>query len=185
MKKVILLCMTALLVSFNLKAADIYVSPTTGSDSNNGSLAAKLRTIETAVFSVKDNIQTTIHIENNSIITVGAILNFGTNKKVTIVGKNVTIKAAALPGQKDPSGLPLLGQGNRIIQALDNCDLKVTGITFQNGRQTGYVPGGAIYFTGNALVVDSCKFIDNQAGSCGGAIGARALSVSVKNSYFQ
>jgi len=185
MKKVILLCMTALLVSFNLNAADIYVSPTKGSDSNNGSLAAQLKTIETAVFSVKDNIQTTIHIENNSIITVGAILNFGTNKKVAIVGKNVTIKAAALPGQKDPSGLPLLGQGNRIIQALDNCDLKVTGITFQNGRQVGYVPGGAIYFTGNTLVVDSCKFIDNQAGSCGGAIGARALSVSVKNSYFQ
>ncbi|HEY6914397.1 MAG TPA: T9SS type A sorting domain-containing protein, partial [Paludibacter sp.] len=82
-------------------------------------------------------------------------------------------------------GLPLLGQGNRIIEALANCDLKVKGITFQNGRQIGYLPGGAIFFAGNKLEVDSCRFIDNQAGSCGGAIGARAQTVIVKNSYFQ
>jgi len=185
MKKKLHISLIALLFSFTLSAVDIYVSPTKGNDANNGSLASQLKTVETAVFGVKDNIQTTIHIESNSIITLGAILNFGQNKKVAIVGKNVTIKAAALAAQKDPSGLPLLGQGNRIIQALDNCDLKVTGITFQNARQVGYLPGGAIYFTGNTLVVDSCKFIDNQAGSCGGAIGARAKSVIVTNSYFQ
>lgn len=185
MKKQLFLIILAMLVTFTMSAVDIYVSPTKGNDSNNGTLAAPMKTIETAVFSVKDNTQTTIHIENNSVIVLGAILNFGQNKKVEIVGQDVILKAALLPGQKDPSGLPLTGQGNRIIQALDNCDLKIKGITFQNGRQTGYLPGGAIFFTGNTLVVDSCIFIDNQAGSCGGAIGARAQSVIVKNSYFQ
>jgi len=177
--------MTALLVCFTLSAVDIYVSPTRGNDANNGSLATPMKTIETAVFSVKDNIQTTIHIDNNSTINLGAILNFGKNKKVEIVGQNVILKAASLPAQKDPSGLPLTGQGNRILQALDNCNLKIKGITFQNGRQIGYLAGGAIFFTGNTLVVDSCKFIDNQAGSCGGAIAARSQSVVVTNSYFQ
>ena len=185
MKKQLFFSIAAFCVCFSMSAIDIYVSPTKGNDANNGSFAAPLRTVETAVFSVKDNIQTTIHIENNSTIILGAILNFGQNKKVEIVGNNVVLKAALLCAQKDPSGLPLTGQGNRIIQALDNCNLKVKGITFQNGRQIGYLPGGAIFFSGNALEVDSCKFIDNQAGSCGGAIAARSLSVNVKNSYFQ
>ncbi len=185
MKKQLLLAIIAFYTNFTLSAIDIYVSPTRGNDANNGTLAAPMKTIESAVFSVQNNIKTIIHIENNSIIKLGAKLNFGQNKKVEIVGNNVTLKAADLAAQKDPSGLPLLGQGNRIIEALDNCDLKIKGITFLNGRQIGYLPGGAIFFAGNTLEVDSCKFIDNQAGSCGGAIGARAKAVIVKNSYFQ
>jgi len=185
MKKTLFFSLMALLVSFSASAVDIYVNPSTGNDANNGTMSAPWKTIESAVFAVKDNTQTTIHIAKNSVITLGAVLNFGENKKVEIIGGNVTIKAAALPGQKDPSGLPLLGQGNRILRAVANCDLKIKGITFQNGRQVGYLLGGGIYFAGNTLEIDSCKFIDNQAGSAGGAIGARAKSVIVKNSYFQ
>lgn len=185
MKKHLLLAFAAFCANFTISATDIYVSPTKGNDAYNGTKASPMKTLESAVFAVKDNIQTTIHIESNSIIKLGAKLNFGRNKKVEIEGNNVTLKAADLAAQKDPSGLPLLGQGNRIIEALDNCDLKIKGITFQNGRQIGYLPGGAIFFTGNTLEVDSCKFIDNQAGSCGGAIGARAKTVIVRNSYFQ
>ena len=177
--------MVAVLVSFTLSAVDIYVNPSTGNDANNGSLATPMKTIESAVFAVKDNTQTTIHIAKNSIITLGAVLNFGENKKVDIIGGNVTIKAAELPGQKDPSGLPLLGQGNRILRAVANCDMKIKGITFQNGRQVGYLLGGGIYFAGNTLEIDSCKFIDNQSGSAGGAVACRAKSVTIKNSYFQ
>lgn len=185
MRKKLVFSLLALLVNISLNAVDIYVNPATGNDANNGSQATPMKTIESAVFAVKDNTQTTIHIEKNSVLMLGAVLNFGENKKVEIVGQNVTIKAAELPAQKDPSGLPLLGQGNRILRAVANCDLKIKGITFQNGRQVGYILGGAIYFAGNTLEIDSCKFIDNQAGSSGGAIGARAKSVIVKNSYFQ
>lgn len=177
--------MMALVLSFSLSAVDIYVNPTTGNDANNGSQATPMKTIESAVFAVRDNTPTTIYIAKNSVIMLGAVLNFGENKKVEIIGQNVTFKAAELPGQKDPSGLPLLGQGNRILRAVANCDLKIKGITFQNGRQVGYILGGAIFFAGNTLEIDSCKFIDNQAGSAGGAVAARGKSVIIKNSYFE
>lgn len=185
MKRKLFLAVSAVCLSFSLSAVDIYVNPSTGNDANNGSQAAPMKTIESAVFAVKDNTQTTIHIAKNSVFVLGAVLNFGENKKVEIVGQNVTIKAAELAAQKDPSGLPLLGQGNRILRAATNCDLKIKGITFQNGRQVGYILGGAIYFAGNTLEIDSCKFIDNQAGSAGGAVGCRAKSVLIKNSYFE
>lgn len=185
MRKKLFIGISALLLTLNLSAVDIYVNPTTGNDANNGSLATPMKTIESAVFAVRDNTQTTIHIAKNSVLMLGAVLNFGENKKVEIVGQNVTIKAAELAAQKDPSGLPLLGQGNRILRAVANCDLKIKGITFQNGRQVGYILGGAVFFAGNTLEIDSCKFIDNQAGSAGGAVAARGKSVIIKNSYFE
>lgn len=185
MKKKLFLALSAVCLSFSLSAVDIYVNPVTGNDANNGSQAAPMKTIESAVFAVANNTQTTIHIAKNSVLMLGAVLNFGENKKVEIIGQNVTLKAAELPGQKDPSGLPLLGQGNRIMRATTGCDLKLKGITFQNGRQVGYLLGGGLYFAGNTLEIDSCKFIDNQAGSAGGAVACRAKSVIIKNSYFQ
>lgn len=185
MKKKLLLSILCVICYLSVSAVDIYVSPTTGSDTNNGSKSAPFKTIETAVYAVKDNTQTNIYIEKNSIIKLGAVLNFGENKKVTIYGQGSTLKADDLAAQKDPSGLPLLGQGNRIMRATTGCDLKISRLTFQNGRQVGYLLGGGLYFAGNTLEIDSCKFIDNQAGSSGGAIAARAKSVTVKNSYFQ
>jgi predicted outer membrane repeat protein len=171
-------------VSFTLSAVDIYVNPATGNDANNGSQATPMKTIESAVFSLKDNTPTTIHIAANSVIKLGTTLNLAENKKVEIVGKNVTLKADDLPAQTSPSG-PLMGQGSRILRAMANCDLKVKGITFQNGRQTDYYSGGAIYCAGNTLEIDSCKFINNQAGSSGGAVSGKAKSVIIKNSYFE
>ena len=186
MKKKLFTSIASVLMAFSMNAADLYVNPITGNDANNGTQSAPLKTIETAVLSkLQSNVQTTIHIADNSVITLTAILNFNTDKKVLLTGKNVVLKAAALAAQKDASGLPVLGEGNRILRATTNCDLKIKGITFQNGRQVGYILGGAIFFAGNTLEIDSCKFIDNQAGSAGGAIGARAGSVIVKNSYFQ
>ena len=186
MKKKIFFVVASLLVSFTMSAIDLYVNPSTGSDSNNGTQAAPFKTIETTVLSkLTSNTQTNIYIADNSVITLTAILNFDTNKKVSLIGRNVTIKSTALAAQKDPSGLPLLGEGNRILRATSGCDLKIKGITFQNGRQVGYILGGAIYFAGNTLEIDSCKFIDNQAGSAGGAVACRAQSVVIKNSYFQ
>lgn len=185
MTKKLFLGIAATMLSLSLSAVDIYVNPVTGNDANNGSQATPMKTIESAVFAVKANTPTTIYIAKNSVLMLGSVLNFDTNKKVEIVGQNVTLKAAELPGQKDPSGLPLTGQGNRIMRAVAGCDLKLKGITFQNGRQVGYLLGGGLYFAGNTLEIDSCKFIDNQAGSAGGAIGCRAKSVIIKNSYFQ
>ncbi|MFT3751712.1 MAG: right-handed parallel beta-helix repeat-containing protein [Paludibacter sp.] len=184
MKKKLFLSMTALLACFTLSAVDIYVNPASGNDANNGSQAAPMKTIESAIFSLKDNTPTTIHIAPNSVILASAKLNLGSNKKLEIVGKNVTIKAAELAAQTSPTG-PLLGQGDRIILGRSGCDLKIKGITFMNGRCIDYYSGGAIFFDGNTLEIDSCKFINNQAGASGGAIAARGKSIIIKNSYFE
>jgi hypothetical protein len=185
MTKKLFLGIAATMLSLSLSAVDIYVNPVTGNDANNGSQAAPMKTIESAVFAVKANTPTNIFIADNSIIKLGAVLNFDQNKKVNLIGKNVTIKAHDLPAQKDPSGLPVTGEGNRILRATTGCDFTIKGITFQNGRQVGYILGGAIYFAGNTLTIDSCKFIDNQSGSAGAAVAARAGSVVIKNSYFE
>ena len=104
-------------------------------------------------------------------------LDLGENKNVTIIGNNTTLRAAEKPGKEG-------GEGARILRAATGCNLTVRGITFLNGRQVTYVPGGGLYFAGNTLVVDSCIFIDNESGSGGGAIAARAVDVTVTNSYF-
>lgn len=188
MKKIVL-SMVALLMALSVSAADLYVNPVTGSDANDGTTeATALQTIETAVLSkLQNDVQTTIHIADNSVITLTAILNFDTDKKVLLTGNNVTLKADDHPGKlyladEDDNDT---GSGSKIISAGANCVLKIKGITFQNGRQVEYLPGGAILFEGILLEIDSCKFIDNQAGSAGGAIAARANSVVVKNSYFE
>lgn len=91
----------------------------------------------------------------------------GNNKIVSIIGDNTTLRAAEKAGKDG-------GEGARILRAAGGCDLSLKGITFLNGRQIEYNPGGGVFFAGNTLVVDSCTFIDNESGS-----GARVLLLVV------
>ena len=45
--------------------------------------------------------------------------------------------------------------------------------------------GGAIYFAGNKLELENCKFLNNEAGSAGAAIGSRGNQLIVNNCYFE
>lgn len=106
-----------------------------------------------------------------------SVLDLGNNKIVSIIGDNTTLRAAEKAGKDG-------GEGARILRAVGGCDLSLKGITFLNGRQIEYNPGGGVFFAGNTLVVDSCTFIDNESGSGGSGIASRGVSVTVLNSYF-
>lgn len=157
-------------------AVEFYVSPN-GNDGDNGSKEHPFQTVEQAVLSVEENTETTIYLEKDATFLIGK-LDLMENKIVTIIGDNTTIKGAEQPGYEG-------GEANRILRAATGCQVKISGVTFQNGRQVGYFPGGAIFFTGKTLEIDNCKFIDNEGGSCGGAIACRGGDVVVKNSYFE
>ncbi len=159
-------------------ATEIYVKAGSGNDSYNGaSWNTAFKTVRKAVESVKENEETIIYLEPNTVFDTGGQLDFGENKLVTIVGENTTLRAAEKAGKDG-------GEGARILRAVTGCNLTVKGITFLNGRQTTYQPAGGLYFAGNTLVVDSCQFIDNESGAGGAAMTARCKEVIVRNSYF-
>lgn len=159
-------------------ATKIYVKAGSGNDSYNGSSwNTAFKTVSKAIGSVQDNEETIIYLEPNTVFDTGGQLDLGENKKVTIIGNNTTLRAAEKPGKEG-------GEGARILRAATDCDLTVRGITFLNGRQVAYAPGGGLFFAGNTLVVDSCIFIDNESDAGGAAIASRGKDVTVRNSYF-
>ena len=178
-KKVLFVGLLAGCFGMNAFAAtEIYVSASKGNDGYNGaSWETAYKTLQYAVASVKENEETIIYLEANATFDTGGQLDFKENKNVTIIGENTTLRAAEKPGKDG-------GEGARILRAVTGCNLTVKGITFLNGRQVTYQPAGGLYFAGNTLVVDSCRFIDNESGSGGSGICARAKDVTVRNSYF-
>ena len=159
-------------------AAVEYWVATNGSDENPGTEAKPFDTPEMAILCVKDNEETIIHFEKDATFLLAGQLDLGTNKICTIEGDNTTFKGHEKPGYEG-------GEAVRIFRAADNSKVTVRGINFVNGRQVEYVLGGAIYFAGDELIVDRCRFIDNEAGSGGAAIGSRGRVVRVSNSYFE
>ena len=159
-------------------ATKIYVKAGSGNDSYNGSSwNTAFKTVSKAIGSVQDNEETIIYLEPNTVFDTGGQLDLGENKNVTIIGNNTTLRAAEKPGKEG-------GEGARILRAATGCNLTVRGITFLNGRQVAYAPGGGLFFAGNTLVVDSCIFIDNESDAGGAAIASRGKDVTVRNSYF-
>lgn len=178
-KKILLSCLVGCcLFSFTsgFAATEIYVSKTKGNDMNPGTKESPYGTVEKAVGAVKASTETVIYLEENVVFDI-AKLDLDANKIVSIIGNNTTLRAAEKPGKEG-------GQGNRILRAVGGTELKLKGLIFENGRQVEYYPGGAIFFAGKSLDVDSCKFINNETGSSGGAIASRAKETTIRNSYF-
>jgi len=177
MRKISLLFMLVLGSLLSQTFADVtyYVSPN-GDDLNNGtSIATAYRTVAKAATKLVDATPTTIYLEQNAtfdVIAPNSII-IGINKKVTIIGKNTTLKA----GDK-----PYLG--NRIITIGQNTDAKIVGVVFRNGCTRDGIPGGALFFEGNKLEIDSCTFINNEANNSGGAIASRGKDVILTNTVF-
>ena len=177
-KKVLLGLMAACLGVNAFAATEIYVKASTGNDSYNGaSWNTAFKTVQKAIASVNENEETIIYLEANTVFDTGGQLDLGNNKIVSIIGNNTTLRAAEKAGKDG-------GEGARILRAVAGCDLTVKGITFLNGRQIEYNPGGGLFFAGNTLVVDSCQFIDNESGSGGSGVASRGKDVIVRNSYF-
>lgn len=177
MKKTLsLFCLLALgLGTSQTFAADLYVS-TNGNDKADGtSVETALKTVQAAVELLENNTPTTIHLEENAIFDVygPAAVIIGSNKNVTIKGKNTTLKS----GDK-----PFLG--DRVITIGTNTDATISGLILKNGCTRDGIPGGAIFFEGNELHVDSCTFINNEANNSGGAIASRGKNVTITNCVF-
>lgn len=178
MKKKLFTGLAALFTAASaLATTEIYVKPSGNDNFNGNSWNTAFQTVGKAIESVQANSETIIYLEENAVFKV-AVLNLGDNKQVSIIGKNTTLKAHDKPGKEG-------GEGGRILRAATGCNLTVKGINFENGRQVGYILGGALFFAGETLVVDSCRFLNNEAGSAGGAIGARGKEVIIRNSYFE
>ena len=157
-------------------AADYYVSPT-GKDSNPGTQAQPFGSPEQAFMALKAGVDNTITFSENGTYKVGSI-RIEDNVKVKVFGNGSTFKADDQPGKNG-------GQGSRIFRIGNGTDVEINGLTMMNGRQVAYFGGGAIFFMGQRLVVENCAFIDNEAGSAGGAINSRGNEVVVRDSYFQ
>lgn len=179
MNKKILLSLAAagLFGTINSFAAVEYYVATNGDDANPGTKEEPFASLENAAFSVLENEETIIYLEGNVTFNVGKI-NLEDNKIVTFIGDNTTLLAAEKPGYEG-------GEADRILRAGKNCKIKVQGLTFKNSRQIEYLPGGALFFLGETLEVDNCRFIDNECGSGGGAIASRGNHVKVTNCYFE
>ena len=157
---------------------NMYVSASKGNDDYNGaSWETAFKTLKKAVESVVAGEETVMYLEPNATFDTGGTITFGEGLQLTIVGSNTTIQAATLPGKDG-------GEGARIFRMKgDRITLK--GITFQNGRQTDYYGGGALFTDAGTLEVDSCYFLNNEGGSGGGAIGTRCEQTIIRNSYFE
>ncbi|HIY49572.1 MAG TPA: hypothetical protein H9834_07110 [Candidatus Barnesiella excrementavium] len=156
-------------------AADYYVSPNGDDKAAGTSVETALKTVQAAVEKLEDNTPTTIHLEANATFDVlgpDAII-IGSNKNVTLKGNNTTLKSGDQPFL-----------GDRVITIGSNTDATVSGLILKNGCTRDGIPGGAIFFEGNELLVDSCTFINNEANNSGGAIASRGKNVTITNCVF-
>lgn len=175
-KRILSVFVVCLTFSFVGAQDKIYVS-LSGNDSNNGSESAPLATVEAAAALVKENTPTVIHLQENATFNISRI-DFLNNKNVEVIGNNTTLKGAVKPGSEG-------GEAARILRAGTGCDVKLKGLNFMNGRQIEYLLGGAVFFSGNTMEVENCKFINNESGSAGAGIGSRGKKLTVKNCYFE
>ena len=156
-------------------AADYYVSPTGDDKAAGTSAETALKTIQAAIEKLEDNTPTTIHLEENATFDVygpEAII-IGAKKNVVLRGKNTTLKSGDQPFL-----------GDRVITIGTNTDATISGLILKNGCTRDGIPGGAIFFEGNELIVDSCTFINNEANNSGGAIASCGKNVTITNCVF-
>lgn len=158
-------------------AADFYVA-SNGDDSNPGTQERPFGSPEAAFLAVANEGSNpcNVYLEKDATFKVGTI-RIEDNCVVNVYGDNTTLKADDVSGRDG-------GQGLRIMRIGKDTQVEISGVNFVNGRQTDYFAGGAIFSLSKSLIIDNCSFIDNEAGSAGGAIASRGHYLRVSNSYF-
>lgn len=177
-KNLLLAISMVALAASPMAAKDFYVA-TNGDDSNPGTQAQPFGSPEAAFLAVayEGSTPCNVYLQEGATFKVGTI-RIEDGCIVNVYGNNTTLKADDVSGRDG-------GQGLRIMRLGKDTEVEISGVNFVNGRQTDYFAGGAIFTLGKKLIVDNCSFIDNEAGSAGGAIASRGHYVEIKNSYFE
>lgn len=178
-KKLLLSVLAGMAIgSANLCAADFYVS-LSGDDSNPGTQSQPFGSPEAALLAVTNlkGEPCNVYLEKDATFMVGT-LRVEDGSTVNIIGDNSTLKADVVSGLEG-------GQGLRILRIGKQTNVEISGVNFVNGRQTDYFAGGAIFAMGESLIVDNCSFLNNEAGSSGGAVASRGHYLEITNSYFE
>jgi predicted outer membrane repeat protein len=155
-------------------ADQVFYVAQNGNDAQDGtSQATAFKTLAKAVSVVEYATPTTIYLEEDAVFNSPATVTLGEGRELTIVGKNTTVKSG---------DNPYFGQ--RILTLGVSTDVKITGVTFRNACTRSGIPGGAIFFEGTRLEIDSCTFIENEANNSGGAVASRGKDLIITNSVF-
>ena len=141
----------------------IYVSQD-GSDENLGTQSNPVKTINKSIELATDANNSQHKIIINEGTYQEANLNIASSLEITTNG-NVIIDA---------------NKKSRIFNIEGKGEVKLTGITFINGRDTD---GGAIFISDAKVTIDNCAFINNTAAE-GGAIYWNGDDGTLTNSYF-
>ena len=161
--------------------ADLYVSPSTGSDTNNGSSwGQSLKTISGAAGRAQDG--TRIHLSSETYKTnSGEVFPIVLNKLgLQLLGTNAatTVINAVGAGRQVLSLQGVIGDG------------RIEGVTICGGTSTGYY-GGGIYAAACDLTVSACTLSNNiakntiaQGAGYGGGLYATYCTVVISNSLF-
>jgi hypothetical protein len=176
MKKIFSLAFLMVLgcFAFQTLADDVFYVSSNGADTNNGtSTASAFKTLAKAASMVAYDTPATIYMEEDATFNSPATIIFGQDLNVKIIGKNTTVQSGVNP---------YLGQ--RILQFATGTNVQISGITFRNGCTRSGIPGGAIFFEGVKMEIDSCSFIDNEGNSSGGALASRGKELIISNSVF-
>ncbi|MBD3223048.1 hypothetical protein GF314_17600 [bacterium] len=99
---------------------------------------------------------------------------------------SVTIEASlTITGLGDAESVVLDGQGSRIMLLQGEETIRLENLTFTGGY--GDSGGAILSWQGMDLVIESCRFVDNEAGWGGGAIEARSAtgSLTVRETLFE
>lgn len=206
MRKFTILSLLMLCISGVFAAQDIYIS-TTGDDSNSGTQESPYASLAKATSMVSED-GAVIHVASGTYVFSSTAVIKPYNQTITgddaantIFDGNNTVSLIDGITEMQTSGKKLelqkikfqngyLGAGSILggaaIRMGAQTDLEVTDCYFVNNNAvTGVITwGGAIYFTGNTLLVDRCFFEENTSMSTttestkqgyGGAIAVRHL----------
>ncbi|MDR0540665.1 MAG: hypothetical protein LBH19_00470 [Dysgonamonadaceae bacterium] len=176
MKKIFSLVVFMVLgcLTFQTLADDVFYVSSNGLDTNDGaSPGSAFKTLSKAASAVTYGTPATIYLEEDATFNSPAVVIFEQGRDVKIIGKNTTVKSG---------DNPYLGQ--RILQFNSETNVKISGVTFRNGCTRSGIPGGAIFFEGIKMEIDSCTFIENEANNSGAAIASRGKDLVITNSVF-
>ena len=145
----------------------IYVSQD-GDDENNGNSTNPIATIKKAI-ELSSNSEIS---QPKIVVKEGTYIEYGLN-----IVSSLELEA---DGEVIISGNLSSSKASRIITIDTTDEVKISGITFENGRDG---EGGAIYINQAKVIIENCKFINNTAVE-GGAIYWNGNEGTLINSYF-